>query len=95
MLSGKLVGRALTKCVHEKILVTSKKRKEFLKHGKVFLSLDYCKVLVPKRITTRRFVKICEDEDVQYLTFESCTRKEIVKRKRKKLKSSLKTWSFI
>ena len=86
MLSGKLAARALTKCVHEKNPDYLKEpRKEFLKlHGKVFFILGLLQSFWYRNDQLReRFVKICEDEDVQYLTFESYMRKEIVKRKRK------------
>jgi len=86
MLSGKLAARALTKCVHEKNPDYLKEpRKEFLKlHGKVFFILGLLQSFWYRNDSLReRFVKICEDKDVQYLTFESYMRKEIVKRKRK------------
>ena len=69
----------------KKILLPQRTKKGVLKATwqSIFYPLIIAKFLVPKRPLRERFVKICEDEDVQYLTFESYMRKEIVKRKRK------------
>ena len=90
MLSGSLAAKAIKKCVTEKTAqYLSDPRKDFLKkHGKVFFVLGLLQNFWYRTDHLReRFVKICEDKDVQYLTFESYMRKEIVKRKkREKLK---------
>jgi geranylgeranyl reductase len=85
-----LAAKAIKKCVTEKTAqYLSDPRKDFLKkHGKVFFVLGLLQNFWYRTDHLReRFVKICEDKDVQYLTFESYMRKEIVKRKkREKLK---------
>ena len=65
-------------------MVTQRTKKGVLKATwQSILSLIIAK-LVPKRPTTRKICKDMEDEDVQYLTFESYMRKEILNEKEKK-----------
>lgn len=80
-------GRLAAESVHE-LLETgngkalAKARKRFMKeHGKVFLVLGIMQYFwygTDKR--RERFVKMCEDKDVQRLTFESYMHKKLVRR---------------
>ncbi len=83
MVGGRLAAEAVEKC-----LVTGNNknlnhaRKQFMKkHGQVFWVLgimQYFWYVNDKR--RERFVKICEDKDVQRLTFESYMNKELVRK---------------
>lgn len=83
MVGGRFAAEAVQKC-----LVTGERkhlklaRKEFMKvHGKVFWVLgimQYFWYVNDKR--RERFVKICEDKDVQKLTFDAYMNKELVRR---------------
>ena len=83
MLGGRLAAQAV-----QKAMVTgdnknlSHARKQFMKvHGKVFWVLgimQYFWYINDKR--RERFVKICEDKDVQRLTFDAYMNKELVRK---------------
>jgi geranylgeranyl reductase len=83
MLGGRLAAQAV-----QKDMVTgdnknlSHARKQFMKvHGKVFWVLgimQYFWYINDKR--RERFVKICEDKDVQRLTFDAYMNKELVRK---------------
>ena len=84
MLGGRLAADAA-----EELLATgnarclAKARKRFMKdHGKVFLVLGIMQYFWYSSDKRReRFVSMCEDKDVQKLTFESYMHKKLVRKK--------------
>jgi geranylgeranyl reductase len=84
MLGGQLAGEAAVELLRTgdgKVLAQARKR--FMKaHGTVFRVLGIMQWFWYRNDRLReRFVKICEDVDVQRLTFESYMNKELVRRK--------------
>ena len=80
-------GRIVADSVHEALRTGQSRclrqaRKAFLrKHGKVFWVLGMMQYFWYQNDKRReRFVKICEDKDVQRLTFESYMNKELVRK---------------
>lgn len=80
-------GRIVANSVHEALRTGQSRclrqaRKAFLrKHGKVFWVLGVMQYFWYQNDKRReRFVKICEDKDVQRLTFESYMNKELVRK---------------
>jgi geranylgeranyl diphosphate/geranylgeranyl-bacteriochlorophyllide a reductase len=80
-------GRLAAEAVHESLVTGSaaalkQARKRFMKeHGKVFWVLGIMQTFWYSSDKRReRFVKICEDKDVQRLTFESYMHKKLVRR---------------
>ena len=80
-------GRLASEAVSELLLTNNPKslakaRKRFMReHGKVFLVLGIMQwfwYISDKR--RERFVKICEDKDVQKLTFDAYMNKKLAKR---------------
>jgi geranylgeranyl reductase len=80
-------GRLAAEAVSELLLTNNPKslakaRKRFMReHGKVFLVLGIMQwfwYISDKR--RERFVKICEDKDVQKLTFDAYMNKKLAKR---------------
>jgi geranylgeranyl reductase len=83
MLGGRLAAEAVERCIQTGDCRNLKyARQQFMKtHGKVFWVLgimQYFWYVNDKR--RERFVKICEDKDVQKLTFDSYMNKELVRR---------------
>ncbi len=83
MLGGRLVAEAVDLALRTgdaRALATARKR--FMKeHGKVFLVLGIMQTFWYRSDWTReRFVKMCEDKDVQRLTWEGYMNKIIVRR---------------
>lgn len=81
-------GRVAAQAVNQAILnnnpaLLKQARKQFMRlHGKVFWVLGILQYFWYQNDKRReRFVKICEDKDVQQLTFESYMNKELVRRK--------------
>jgi geranylgeranyl reductase len=84
LLGGQLAGEAAAELLRTgdgKVLAQARKR--FMKaHGTVFRVLGIMQWFWYRNDRLReRFVKICEDVDVQRLTFESYMNKELVRRK--------------
>jgi len=82
MLGGRLAANAVNQClVTENPKALCQARKQFMKsHGRVFWILaimQYFWYVSDKR--REKFVKICEDKDVQKLTFDAYMNKELVK----------------
>jgi geranylgeranyl reductase len=80
-------GRVAAEAVEELLVtgngkVLAKARKKFMKeHGTVFLVLGIMQRFWYNNDKRReRFVKMCEDKDVQRLTFESYMNKKLVRR---------------
>ena len=81
-------GRVAAHAVNQAILnnnpaLLKQARKQFMRlHGKVFWVLGILQYFWYQNDKRReRFVKICEDKDVQQLTFESYMNKELVRKK--------------
>jgi geranylgeranyl reductase len=81
-------GRVAAQAVNQAILnnnpaLLKQARKQFMRlHGKVFWVLGILQYFWYQNDKRReRFVKICEDKDVQQLTFEAYMNKELVRRK--------------
>ncbi len=81
-------GRVAAHAVNQAILnnnpaLLKQARKQFMRlHGKVFWVLGILQYFWYRNDKRReRFVKICEDKDVQQLTFESYMNKELVRKK--------------
>jgi geranylgeranyl reductase len=84
---GMYGGRVAAEAVEELLVtgngkVLAKARKKFMKeHGTVFLVLGIMQRFWYNNDKRReRFVKMCEDKDVQRLTFESYMNKKLVRR---------------
>ena len=84
---GMYGGRVAAEAVEELLVtgngkVLAKARKRFMKeHGTVFLVLGIMQRFWYNNDKRReRFVKMCEDKDVQRLTFESYMNKKLVRR---------------
>jgi geranylgeranyl reductase len=81
-------GRVAAQAVNQAILnnnpaLLKQARKQFMRlHGKVFWVLGILQYFWYQNDKRReRFVKICEDKDVQQLTFDAYMNKELVRRK--------------
>lgn len=84
MLGGQLAAQAANECLRSgDVRALAQARKRFMKaHGRVFWVLGIMQWFWYSSDRRREsFVKICEDRDVQQLTFEAYMNKELVRRK--------------
>jgi len=84
MLGGQLAAQAASECLRSgDARALAQARKRFMKaHGRVFWVLGIMQWFWYSSDRRREsFVKICEDRDVQQLTFEAYMNKELVRRK--------------
>jgi len=83
MVGGRFAAEAIEKCIETGDARNLKlARKRFMKvHGRVFWILGIMQYIWYSSDKRReRFVKICEDKDVQKLTFDAYMNKELVRR---------------
>ena len=84
MFGGRVAAHAVNQAIiHNNPALLKQARKQFMRlHGKVFWVLGILQYFWYQNDKRReRFVKICEDKDVQQLTFESYMNKELVRKK--------------
>ena len=84
MACGRMVADAVHVCLHENNPAhLARARKQFMReHGKVFWVLGIMQYFWYQNDRRReRFVSMCEDKDVQQLTFDSYMNKRLVRRK--------------
>ena len=84
MLGGQLAAQSASECLRSgDARALAQARKRFMKaHGRVFWVLGIMQWFWYSNDRRREsFVKICEDRDVQQLTFEAYMNKELVRRK--------------
>lgn len=84
MFGGRVAAHAVNQAIiHSNPALLKQARKQFMRlHGKVFWVLGILQYFWYQNDKRReRFVKICEDKDVQQLTFESYMNKELVRKK--------------
>ena len=84
MFGGRVAAHAVNQAIlHNNPALLKQARKQFMRlHGKVFWVLGVLQYFWYQNDKRReRFVKICEDKDVQQLTFESYMNKELVRKK--------------
>ena len=84
MASARMVADAVHRCLHEKNPAhLAKARQQFMReHGKVFWVLGIMQYFWYQNDRRReRFVRMCEDKDVQQLTFDAYMNKRLVRRK--------------
>ena len=84
MFGGRVAAHAVDQAIiHNNPALLKQARKQFMRlHGKVFWVLGILQYFWYQNDKRReRFVKICEDKDVQQLTFESYMNKELVRKK--------------
>ena len=84
MFGGRVAAHAVNQAIiHNNPALLKQARKQFMRlHGKVFWVLGILQYFWYQNDKRReRFVKICEDKDVQQLTFESYMNRELVRKK--------------
>jgi geranylgeranyl reductase len=84
MACGRMVADAVHRCLHErKPAHLARARKQFMReHGRVFWVLGIMQYFWYQNDRRReRFVSMCEDKDVQQLTFDAYMNKRLVRRK--------------
>jgi len=84
MFGGRVAAHAVNQAIiHNNPALLKQARKQFMRlHGKVFWVLGILQYFWYQNDKRReRFVKICEDKDVQQLTFEAYMNKELVRKK--------------
>jgi geranylgeranyl reductase len=84
MFGGRVAAHAVNQAIiHNNPALLKQARKQFMRlHGKVFWVLGILQYFWYQNDKRReRFVKICEDKDVQQLTFDAYMNKELVRKK--------------